>query len=68
MATSTIGTSHAAARTQWLDELFLRHLNNNTFAPLMGDSMDSVIRVMNVANKDGDTFKVHFSDFDGTSG
>jgi N4-gp56 family major capsid protein len=68
MATSTIGTAHAAARTQWLDELFLRHLNNNTFAPLMGEGMDAVIRVMNVANKDGDTFKVHFSDFDGTAG
>lgn len=68
MATSTIGTSHAAARTQWLNELFLRHLNNNTFAPLIGSNMDSIIRVMNVPNKDGDTFKVHFSDFDDTSG
>lgn len=63
MATATIGTSHAAARTQWLNELFLRHLNNNSFAPLMGTGSDSVIRIMNVDNKAGDTFKVHFSDF-----
>lgn len=63
MATATIGTAHAAARQQWLDELFLRHLNNNDFAPLMGEGQDAVIRIMNVANKSGDTFKVHFSDF-----
>jgi N4-gp56 family major capsid protein len=63
MATATIGTAHAAARQQWLDELFLRHLNNNDFAPLMGEGADAVIRILNVANKDGDTFKYHFSDF-----
>lgn len=63
MATATIGTSHAAARTQWLNELFLRHLNNNSFAPLMGTGADSVIRIMNVENKAGDTFKVHFADY-----
>lgn len=63
MAISTIGTAHAAARQEWLDELFLRHLNNNDFAPLMGAGEDAVIRVMNVDNKAGDTFNVHFSDF-----
>ena len=60
---ATIGTSHAAAQTKWLNELFLRHLNNNSFAPLMGSDAESVIRLMNVDNKAGDTFKVHFSDF-----
>lgn len=68
MATSTIGTAHVAARQQWLDELFLRHLNNNDFAPLMGTGPEAIIRVENVANKDGDTFKYHFSDYDSTSG
>lgn len=63
MATSTIGTGHAAARQQWLNELVDRHLNNNDFAPLMGTGMDAVIRIMNVENKAGDTFKTHFFDF-----
>lgn len=59
---ATIGTNHAAAQTQWLDTLLQRHVNNNSFAPLFGTGDDAVIRVMNVPNKAGDTFNVHFTD------
>ncbi|TGT42776.1 DUF4043 family protein [Mesorhizobium sp. M8A.F.Ca.ET.165.01.1.1] len=72
MATSTFGPSHAAAQTQWVKDLFFGHLRNNMFAPLMDVNGGSSIKIENVPNKAGDTFKVHFrnnaSGTDGVSG